>query len=65
MAMNDFVPSLVVLAILALLGGATYLWRRHNNRKQALLMVVLALVMAFNVVVWTIPTPDAASSAAP
>ena len=55
--MNDFVPAITVLAIIALLGGAFYLWRKHNNRKQALLMVVLALVMVVNVVIWTSPTP--------
>jgi drug/metabolite transporter superfamily protein YnfA len=62
--MTDLVPSITVLAILALLGGAFYLWRKQNNRKQALLMVVLALVMAINVVIWTIPTPDAVGDAA-
>lgn len=55
--MTDFVPSLVMLAILALLAGAFYLWRKHKLGKQALLMVVLALVMAINVVIWTIPAP--------
>lgn len=55
--MNDFVPSITVLAIIALLGGAVYLWRKHGYRKQALLMVVLALVMGVNVVIWTSPTP--------
>jgi drug/metabolite transporter superfamily protein YnfA len=62
--MNDFVPSITVLAILALLGGAFYLWRKHHNRKQALLMVVLALVMGINVVIWTIPTTAGAGGAA-
>ena len=62
--MNDFVPSLTVLAILALLAGAFYLWRKHNNRKQALLMVVLALVMGINVVIWTSPPPAGAGDAA-
>lgn len=55
--MTDFVPAITMLAILALLAGAFYLWRKHNNRKQALLMVVLALVMVVNVVIWTSPTP--------
>lgn len=62
--MNDFVPSITVLAILALLAGAFYLWRKHNNRKQALLMVVLALVMVLNVVIWTSPTPPGSGEAA-
>jgi drug/metabolite transporter superfamily protein YnfA len=62
--MNDLVPSITVLAILALLGGAFYLWRKQNNRKQALLMVVLALVMVINVVIWTSPTPAGTGDAA-
>jgi hypothetical protein len=61
--MNDIVPSITVLAILALLGGAFYLWRKQGNTKQALLMVVLALVMGINVVIWTSPVPEGAGGA--
>ncbi|WP_340586726.1 hypothetical protein [Erythrobacter alti] len=53
--MFDYVLSIVILAILALLAGAFFLHRR-GARKQALLMVVLAVVMIANVAIWVIPT---------
>jgi drug/metabolite transporter superfamily protein YnfA len=51
----DTVLSVVVLAALALVAGAIYLWRRVGARKQAGLMLVLALVMVVNVLIWTVP----------
>jgi hypothetical protein len=51
------VLSLMVLVALALLAGAIFVWRR-GARKQAALMVVLALVMAVNVAIWAVPTGD-------
>ena len=47
--------SLMVLTAVALLGGAVYLWRARGLRKQAVLMVILAAVMAANVAIWTLP----------
>jgi len=44
----DIALSLVVLTIIALVIGATFLVRR-GNRQQAVLMLVLAAVMAANV----------------
>ena len=52
--MLDIVLSLLVLAALALLGGAFILFRR-GYRKQAGLMVLAALVAIMNVAIWTIP----------
>lgn len=52
--MADTVMSLVVLAIAALLLGATALWRRGDRRK-AVLMALAALVMAGNVAIWSLP----------
>lgn len=49
------VLSLMVLAAIGLLGGAYMVWRRGNNPRQALLMVVLALVAVVNVAIWTVP----------
>ena len=48
------VLSVVMLAALALLGGAYVLWRR-GTRRQAALMLVLAVVMIANVLIWTLP----------
>lgn len=55
--MFDFVLSLVVLAAFALFAGAVFLLRR-GNRKQAGLMVLLALVMILNAAIWMVPTKD-------
>lgn len=51
------VLSLLMLAALALVGGAAYLWRRPGERKRALLMLLLAAVMLVNVGIWTLPGP--------
>ena len=50
----DLVLSILVLAALALTGGAIVLWQR-GQRQQALLMLVLAGVMAVNVGIWVLP----------
>jgi drug/metabolite transporter superfamily protein YnfA len=57
----DTVISIMVLAALALVGGAIYLWRRGGATKQAWLMVVAAVVMFINVLIWTLP--DASGTA--
>lgn len=40
-----------------MLGGAFLLWRKGGPRKQIVLMVILAAVMAANVAIWSIPGP--------
>lgn len=50
------VLSVMVLAALALTGGALVLLRRGGAVKQAVLMLVLAIIMAANVAIWTMPT---------
>jgi len=47
--------SLAVLTAIALIGGAVYLWHSRGLRKQAILMIILAAVMAANVAIWTVP----------
>jgi hypothetical protein len=47
--------SLMIFAIAALLGGSFYLWRRGGTGKQVALMLVLAVVLAVNVAIWTLP----------
>lgn len=54
--MASLALSLLVLTALALVAGAFWLWRRGGSRKQVVLMLVLAAVMAVNVVIWTLPT---------
>ena len=60
--MLDTALTLMVMASLALAGGAIVLWRRQ--RKQALLMLVMAAVLAANVAIWTLPTPGGSTLAA-
>lgn len=55
--MMDTVLSILVLASIAMLGGAFLLWRKGGPRKQIVLMVILAGVMAANVAIWSIPGP--------
>ena len=59
--MLDAVLSVVVLAAIALLGGAYLLWRRTRNARNALLMVFLAAIALVNVAIWTVPTADGAA----
>lgn len=56
--MTDVVLSLVMLAALALVGGAFVLWRRTGKAKQPVLMLVLAVIAVVNVLIWTLPTAD-------
>ncbi|GGC22209.1 hypothetical protein GCM10011371_07330 [Novosphingobium marinum] len=52
------VLSLMVLTFFALILGAWYLWTRRGARRQAVLMLVLAAVIAANVAIWTVPDSD-------
>ena len=54
----DLVLSLLVLAAVALIGGALWQWRRVGPGKQVWLMLVLAVVMIINVLIWTVPNKD-------
>lgn len=49
------VLSILALAVVALLLGAFFLWRKGGPIKQVLLMVVLAIVAAVNIAIWTLP----------
>ena len=51
----DMILSVLVLIAIALVGGAIVLWRRGEARKQAVLMLVLAVVMFVNVLIWALP----------
>lgn len=47
--------SIAMLGVFALLFGAVTIWRRGGNRRQALLMVIAALVLLGNVLILTWP----------
>ncbi|MCZ8135425.1 MAG: hypothetical protein O9266_03900 [Porphyrobacter sp.] len=54
--MTDLVLSIVMLAALALLAGAFFLWRRTGEVKNPALMVLLAVIAVINVLIWTVPS---------
>jgi hypothetical protein len=60
--MTSFVLSIAMLTAIALVFGAIALFRR-GQRKQPALMLVLAVVMIANVVIWSIPTQSGQSLA--
>ena len=50
----DTLLSVMMLAVLALIAGAVFAWRR-GARQQALLMLAAGLVIAVNVAIWAVP----------
>jgi hypothetical protein len=54
----DTILSVVVLAAVVLIAGAIWLWRRGGAQKQVWLMLLLAVVMIVNVLIWTVPDKD-------
>lgn len=46
--------SLAVLASFALVGGGIYLLVKREERRQGMLMLVAALVLFVNVLIWTL-----------
>ncbi|WP_067682294.1 hypothetical protein [Tsuneonella dongtanensis] len=59
--MISTVLSLLVLAALALVAGAVWLWRKPGMRRQAMLMLVLAGIAVINVAIWTLPDDEGRS----
>jgi membrane-associated phospholipid phosphatase len=51
----SIVLSIVMLAALALVLAAILAWRKGLPKKQIGLLLLLALVMAVNVAIWTVP----------
>lgn len=51
----DTILSIIMLAAVALVVGAIFLWRRGGSRKQMFLMILLAAIMLANVAIWTVP----------
>ena len=57
------VLSILMLACIAMVLGAIFLWRRRGASKQVWLMLVLAVVLAANVAIWVVPSPDGTAPA--
>ena len=51
----DAMLSLTMIAIVALVWGGGVLLRRGNDRKRAILMLVAAVVLLGNVLIWSLP----------
>lgn len=60
--MLDAALSLMMLAAIALVGGAVFLFRR-GERKRPVLMVTLAGIMVVNLLIWTLPDRTGATLA--
>lgn len=56
--MQDIALSLAMLMVFVLPAGGYALWRRGGSRKQIVLMLVLAAIMAANVAIWVMPGKD-------
>jgi hypothetical protein len=48
--------SITMICIFALIAGSVILFRKGNDRKRAILMVVAAVVLFGNVLIWAWPT---------
>lgn len=56
----ETVLSILMLAVLALPFVALAMWRK-GDRKQAVLMVVLAVIVAGNLAIWLLPDAQGSS----
>ncbi len=52
------VLSILMLAAIAMLLGAVYLWRSRGVSKQVWLMLGLAIVLIANVAIWVVPSQN-------
>lgn len=52
--MNDWILTLAVIASILLVGGGVRLARQRSSRTQGVLMIVAALVILMNVMIWTL-----------
>jgi hypothetical protein len=53
-AMSATAPAISMLAVFALIFGGIYLLVKKRERQKGLLMLVLAVVIFCNVVIWTL-----------
>ena len=59
--MGDLALSLLMLAALAMIGGAIAQWRRSGPSRNMWLMLVASAVMLANVAIWVIPDSHGAA----
>ena len=53
-AMSATAPAISMLAVFALIFGGIYLLVKKRDRQKSILMLVLAVVIFGNVVIWTL-----------
>ena len=53
-ALSDWVMALAVIAAFLLVAGGIRLARARQSRKQGVQMIVAALVILMNVMIWTV-----------
>jgi hypothetical protein len=52
--LSDWVFALAVIACILLVGGGVRIARLRESRMQGVLMIVAALVILMNVLIWTL-----------
>jgi len=52
----DVLLSVAMLVVIALVWDGTFLLRRGTDRKRAVLMLLAALVLLGNILIWTWPS---------
>ncbi|MBK8859518.1 MAG: hypothetical protein IPN48_00715 [Sphingomonadales bacterium] len=52
----DVLLSVAMLVVIALVWGGIFLLRRGTDRKRAVLMLLAALVLLGNILIWTWPS---------
>ncbi len=57
--MEAAIYSLAMLAVFVLAGAGVWLMVSGRDRKRGLLMLAAGLVIVMNVVIWTLPVPQA------
>jgi len=50
-------PSIAMIAIFALFAGGTWLILKRRDYKRGVLMLIAAVVLFGNVLIWTLPPP--------
>jgi hypothetical protein len=51
----DTLYSIAMIAALALAGGGVWLWRKNGDRRKAVLMIAMSLVLLGNILILAAP----------
>jgi uncharacterized membrane protein len=53
--MTNMIQSIAMLAVGALLTGGVWLIAKRQDRQRGILMIIAALVLLGNILIWTLP----------